>query len=165
MEQLYSEVILDHSRNPHGRGLDENSDAQSHQMNPMCGDEITLGVRLAHTPQGPVIENITWQGQGCSISMAATSVLVEELVGATVETARQAHSRFVDLMHSRGAQLDLETAEQLGDAAAFSGVAKYPARIKCALLGWMALHDALSRAQSAQQEPHRAEDQGVEIHE
>jgi|SRR5690625_1483938 len=151
MEQLYSEVILDHSRAPHGRGLDESSEFQSHQMNPICGDEITLGLRLKDGPAGPEIESITWNGQGCSISMAAASVMTEELTAVPVAEARTAHERFVELMHGRGAQLDLETAEQLGDAAAFSGVAKYPARIKCALLGWMALHDALNKAQSAQQ--------------
>jgi len=151
MEQLYSEVILDHSRSPHGFGLDETAEFQSHQMNPICGDEITLGVRLNTSGQTPTIESVTWNGQGCSISMAATSVLVEELTGASTEAAHRAHERFVELMHSRGAKLDLQTAEQLGEAAAFSGVAKYPARIKCALLGWMALHDALNRAESAQQ--------------
>jgi len=157
MEQLYSEVILDHSRHPHGFGLAADCDAQSHQMNPICGDEVTLGVRLAQSANGvgdaeaKTIENISWNGQGCSISLAATSVLTEELTGATVAAARAAHERFVALMHSRGAKIDLSTAEQLGDAAAFSGVAKYPARIKCALLGWMALHDALNRAQAGQQ--------------
>jgi len=155
MEQLYSEVILDHSRNPHGFGLAKDCDAQSHQMNPICGDEVTLGVRLEASlgseKSGRVIDSITWDGQGCSISMAATSVLVEELTGESVEKARSAHERFVELMHARGAQLDFETAEQLGDAAAFSGVAKYPARIKCALLGWMALQDALNRAETPQQ--------------
>lgn len=148
MEQLYSEVILDHSRNPHGFGLSDSCDAKSHQMNPICGDEVTLGVRLGSS--GDTIESITWDGQGCSISMAATSVLTEELTGESVTTAREAHERFVELMHARGKKLDLETAEQLGDAAAFSGVAKYPARIKCALLGWMALHDALNVALDAQ---------------
>lgn len=153
MEQLYSEIILDHSRAPHGRGLDESSKFQSHQMNPICGDEITLGVQVKSDPSGQQIEAITWNGVGCSISMASASVMTEELTGASVEQARRAHERFLELMHSRGVELDFETAEQLGDAAAFSGVAKYPARIKCALLGWMALHDALNRAQSAQQEP------------
>lgn len=155
MEQLYSEVILDHSRSPHGFGLAPDCDAQSHQMNPICGDEVTLGVRLSRTNDAGVsdcvIDSITWDGQGCSISMAATSVLAEELTGEPVVKARDAHERFVELMHARGAQLDFNTAEQLGDAAAFSGVAKYPARIKCALLGWMALHDALNRAENSQQ--------------
>src|SRR5690625_5552328 len=93
--------------------------------------------------------------------MAATSVLVQELTGASTEAAHRAHERFVELMHSRGAKLDLQTAEQLGDAAAFSGVAKYPDRIKCALLGWMALHEALNRAESAQENP-RPEDESEE---
>src|SRR5690625_1345149 len=147
MEQLYSEVILDHSRNPHGRAELPADIARSHQMNPICGDEVTLGVRLEDG--GERIAEIIWQGQGCSISLASTSVLTEELTGATVAQARTAHERFVELMHSRGAKLDFSAAEELGDAAAFSGTAKFPARIKCALLGWMALLDALNMAVEA----------------
>lgn len=155
MEQLYSEVILDHSRNPHGRGEVPAGVAQSHQMNPICGDEVTLGVRLGQG--GTVIEDISWQGQGCSISLASTSVLTQELTGSTVDAARTAQKRFVELMHSRGAELDFSAAEELGDAAAFSGTAKFPARIKCALLGWMALLDAVNMAVEASESDTRAQ--------
>lgn len=148
LQQLYSEVILDHSRRPQGFGLRDDVDTSSHQVNPMCGDEVTLGVRLVRGKDDLQVVEISWDGKGCSISMAATSVLVEELSGESVATARAAYERFKELMHARGAELDAETVEELGDLAAFSGVAKYPARIKCALLGWMALHDALERAHS-----------------
>jgi|SRR5690625_3164097 len=148
LQQLYSEVILEHSRDPHGFGLNDHLDTTSHQVNPMCGDEVTLGVRLRAGKDNVEVVDIAWEGKGCSISMAATSVLVEELIGEPISTARSAHERFKELMHARGAELDADTVEELGDLAAFSGVAKYPARIKCALLGWMALHDALERAHS-----------------
>ncbi|SFQ49966.1 nitrogen fixation protein NifU [Amycolatopsis arida] len=137
---MYQEIILDHYKNPHGRGLREPYDGESFQVNPTCGDEVTLRVRLA----GETIEDVSYEGQGCSISQAATSVLTDLVVGRTVGEATRTMDAFVELMQGRGA---VEPDEDvLEDGVAFAGVAKYPARVKCALLGWMAFKDAVNRA-------------------
>ena len=142
MEQLYQQVILDHAKFPHGRGLGllgENV-GESHQVNPTCGDEVTLQVDLDETG---VVRDVRWDGQGCSISQASVSVLHDLVVGNDLATVDQLGGTFRALMQTRGAGLDDDAEETLGDATAFTGVAKYPARIKCALLGWAALTDAL----------------------
>lgn len=144
MEQLYQQLILDHAKSPHGRGLAEGHDAESFQVNPTCGDEVRLRLHLGPVgEQGPVIDRVTWEGQGCSISQASVSVMTELVEGAPVRSAEDLGATFTALMHARGAGLDEESEDLLGDATAFTGVAKYPARIKCALLGWSALKDAL----------------------
>ncbi|MFV0253904.1 MAG: Fe-S cluster assembly sulfur transfer protein SufU [Beutenbergiaceae bacterium] len=145
MAQLYQQLILDHSRERHGYGLGEDSagTAESFQVNPTCGDEVRLRVRLAGTEDQARIDLLEWEGTGCSISQASISVMAQETTGATRADADAFARRFDDLMHSRGATLDPADEEFLGDAAAFAGVSKYPARVKCALLGWMALKDAL----------------------
>jgi len=145
MEQLYQQVILDHAREPHGRGLEEGFDAESFQVNPTCGDEVRLRVRLGDSADGPVIENVSWEGLGCSISQASVSVLTDLVTGVQPAEAERLGADFRDLMGSRGKGIGTR-ADELGDATAFTGVARYPARIKCALLGWMALHDALLRS-------------------
>lgn len=142
MEQLYQQLILDHAKTPHGKGLAEGAAAESHQVNPTCGDEVTLRVHLG--AQG--VEKVSWDGQGCSISQASISVMSELVTGGSVATAEELGETFKALMRTRGAGLDEEAEDRLGDATAFTGVARYPARIKCALLGWMALHDALVQA-------------------
>ncbi|HSN07184.1 MAG TPA: SUF system NifU family Fe-S cluster assembly protein [Candidatus Angelobacter sp.] len=140
LESLYQEIILDHYKHPRGRGLREPFDAQVHHVNPTCGDELTLRVRL----EGDVVADISYEGQGCSISQASASVLHEQLVGEQVDTGLATTDAFVALMQGRG---KVEPDEDvLGDAVAFAGVAKYPARVKCALLGWMAWKDAVSQA-------------------
>ncbi|MDA8436008.1 MAG: SUF system NifU family Fe-S cluster assembly protein [Actinomycetales bacterium] len=140
LESLYQEIILDHYKRPRGRGLREPFDAEVHHVNPTCGDELTLRVTL----DGDVITDISYDGQGCSISQASASVLHEQLVGETVATGLATTDAFVTLMQGRGR---VEPDEDvLGDAVAFAGVAKYPARVKCALLGWMAWKDAVSQA-------------------
>ena len=137
---MYQEIILDHYRNPHGRGLRDPFDAEVHHVNPTCGDEVTLRVRLA----GDTVEDVSYEGLGCSISQASTSVLHDLVVGRTVEQGLRLHEEFLALMQSRGeADPDEDVLE---DAVAFAGVSKYPARIKCALLGWMAWKDATARA-------------------
>jgi nitrogen fixation NifU-like protein len=151
MEQLYQQVILDHARAPHGRGLvPAPVDAvagESHQVNPTCGDEVTLRVTLTPVPEGAaVVDAVTWEGQGCSISQASVSVLTDLVTGADLRTVDELSETFRLLMHARGAGLDDEQEDTLGDATAFTGVAKYPARIKCALLGWAALKDAIARS-------------------
>jgi nitrogen fixation NifU-like protein len=143
MEQLYQEIILDHYKNPHGRGLRDPFDAESFQVNPTCGDEITLRVKL----DGETVTDVSYESQGCSISQASTSVLTDLVVGRSVGEAFKTLDAFTELMQGRG---QVEPDEDvLEDAVAFAGVSKYPARVKCALLGWMAFKDAVSRAEVA----------------
>jgi nitrogen fixation NifU-like protein len=148
LEGLYQELILDHSRGREGFGLadEEGANATSHQRNPICGDEITLRVRV----DGDVIRDVTWEGAGCSISQASASMLttlVEDATdegGMTREAANELIGRFREALRSRGTiLLDEET---FGDASALSGVSKFTARVKCAMLAWVALEDALARA-------------------
>ena len=143
MEQLYQQVILDHARAPHGRGLVAAGPhtGESHQVNPPCGDEVTMRVDVDHGR----VAALSWEGEGCSISQASVSVLHDLVTGTPLDEVDALAAEFRALMGSRGAGLDDDAAERLGDATAFTGVAKYPARIKCALLGWAALQDALIR--------------------
>ena len=140
IEQLYQEIILDHYKHPHGRGLREPYEAEAHHVNPTCGDEVTLRIHLS----GAVIEDVSYEGMGCSISLASASVLHELMTGRTVTDALGRHEAFVTLMSGRG-QVEPDEAV-LEDGVAFAGVAKYPARVKCALLSWMAFKDATARA-------------------
>jgi nitrogen fixation protein NifU and related proteins len=140
LDQLYQEIILDHYKHPHGRGLREPFDAEAHHVNPTCGDEITLRVRV----NDGVIDDVSYQGMGCSISQASASVLHELVRGRKVADAMTTGDAFTEVMTSRGAVEPDE--EVLGDGIAFAGVAKYPARVKCALLAWMAFKDAVARA-------------------
>ncbi|MCX2734096.1 SUF system NifU family Fe-S cluster assembly protein [Saccharopolyspora sp. NFXS83] len=143
LEQMYQEIILDHYRNPHGHGLRDPFDAESSQVNPVCGDEVTLRVRLAGSGLDATVEDVSYEGQGCSISQASISVLTDLVVGRPVKEAMQRQAAFSELMQGRG---KVEPDEDvLEDGIAFAGVAKYPARVKCALLGWMAFKDAVSR--------------------
>lgn len=135
---MYQEVILDHYKHPHGRGLREPFGAEVHHVNPTCGDEITL--RVAITDDGRV-GDVSYDGQGCSISQAATSVLTDQVTGMAVTDALDVVEAFNEMVTSRGTVEGDE--EVLGDGIAFAGVAKYPARVKCALLGWMAFKDAV----------------------
>lgn len=151
LEQLYQQLILDHAKERHGYGLDEGPDpipgptAESFQVNPTCGDEVRMRVRLS--ADRTLVRSLSWEGVGCSISQASTSVLVDVATGTTTSKVRDFARLFHELMHSRGAPLDQDTEDALGDAAAFAGVSKYPARVKCALLGWTALADALRIAE------------------
>lgn len=142
LDQLYQQVILDHSRERHGSGALSTPDAQSHQVNPTCGDEVTLGVRVADGK----VEAVGWEGDGCSISQASLSIMHDLVDGADLETVARLERDFDALMHSRGRGVDDAILDELDDAAAFEGVSKYPNRVKCALLGWVALKDALLRA-------------------
>ncbi|MEV8512511.1 Fe-S cluster assembly sulfur transfer protein SufU [Dactylosporangium sp. NPDC051484] len=142
LDQLYQEIILDHYKRPHGRGLREPFDAEAHHVNPTCGDEVTLRVAL----KAGSVADISYEGMGCSISQASASVLYDLLKGAAVEETLRRHEAFAELMGGRG-QVEPDEA-LLEDAVAFAGVAMYPARVKCALLPWMAYKDALARAGS-----------------
>jgi nitrogen fixation NifU-like protein len=154
LDQLYQQVILDHYKQKHGHGLrgpEQTPDraavpdgdlvwAESRQVNPLCGDEVTLRVAV---DQAGLVRDVAWTGEGCSISQASTSVLTDLVIGRTVGDAFGTMDTFVELMQSRG---KIEPDEDvLEDAVAFAGVAKYPARVKCALLGWMAFKDAVAR--------------------
>ena len=149
MDSLYQEIILDHYRNPVGRGLRDPHEAQVHHVNPTCGDEITLRVHLEGEGETAKVVDISYDNQGCSISQASASVMYELLVGQTLNDARATQEAFLGLMKSATDNNDADPDEDLlGDAIAFSGVAKYPARVKCALLSWMAWKDAVSQALS-----------------
>ena len=144
MEDLYQEIILDHYRHPQGRGLREPFEAQVHHVNPTCGDEIDLRVHLGQRDGRPFVEDVSYDGQGCSISQASASVMYESLIGQSLDDALEALDRFQGMVQSKGE--DPGDEETMGDAVAFAGVAKYPARVKCALLPWMAWKDAVVRA-------------------
>ena len=141
LEQMYQEVILDHYKHPHHRGLREPFGAEVHHVNPTCGDEVTL--RVALSEDGEKVTDISYDGQGCSISQAATSVLTDQVIGLTVGDALKTVAAFSEMVSSRGTVEGDE--DVLGDGVAFAGVAKYPARVKCALLSWMAWKDATSQ--------------------
>jgi nitrogen fixation protein NifU and related proteins len=145
-ETLYQDIILDHFKHPQHRGLAEPFDAEVHHVNPTCGDELTLRVRLADG----TVEDISWEGAGCSISQASTSVMSGLVVGRPVSDALALERSFLSLLQSRGeSTLTDGEAEALEDAVAFEGVSKYPARVKCALLGWMAMKSAVAEATAA----------------
>lgn len=165
VEALYQDIILDHYRKPHGKGLREPYDAQVYHVNPTCGDEVTMRVRLAGLNgsaagadgDGPRIEDVSYDSMGCSISQAAASVLHDLVHGQRVEDAMHVHDEFLALMQSKG---QVEPDEDLlEDAIAFAGVSKYPARIKCALLAWMAWKDATLQALSAKTDGPQPTDQ------
>ena len=143
LDSMYREIIIDHYKHPQHHGLPADFDAEVHHVNPTCGDEVTLRVRIA---DGSVAD-LGWVGEGCSISQASTSVMSELVVGRRVDDALDLQDKFLHLMQTQGhAEISDDDAEALDDAVAFEGVSKYPARIKCALLGWMAWKDATARA-------------------
>ncbi|ALB03621.1 MULTISPECIES: Fe-S cluster assembly sulfur transfer protein SufU [Kocuria] len=163
LDQMYQEVILDHSKRRIGEGLaaeirerpgkdavtepvgQESAAGADHEYNPTCGDEIRLRVGL----RGETVESVTWEGDGCSISMAAASVLSEMAPGSSLEQLREQLDAFREMLHSRG-RIEPDV-ELLGDAAAFAGVSRFVARVKCAALGWVAAEKAIERAQAGQQ--------------
>ena len=147
LEQFYQEVILDHYKHPQHRGLREPFGAEVHHVNPTCDDELTLRVTLSD--DGERIDDISYDGQGCSISQAATSVLTGQLIGETVAQALVTFDAFHEMLSSRGTVEGDE--DVIGDGIALAGVAKYPARVKCALLGWMAFKDAVVQIAGAEQ--------------
>lgn len=140
IDELYQTIILDHYREKHHSGLRDGHDAEVHHVNPSCGDELTLRLRL----DGDTIADISYHGEGCSISQASTSVMTDLLIGGTIAHALDLHDRFLEMMQSQGR---IEPDEEVfDDAIAFAGVSKFPARVKCALLSWSAVRDAILRA-------------------
>ena len=144
MEQLYQEIILDHYKAPHHHGLRDPFDTQVHHVNPTCGDEVTLRVKLSGAGAGAIVEDISYDAMGCSISQAATSVMTDLTIGRPLDQALATLDEFNQMVTSRGKIAGDE--DTLGDGIAFAGVSKYPARVKCALLGWMAFKDAAVQA-------------------
>ena len=157
LESMYQDIILDHYRNPHHKGLRDPFDAEVHHVNPVCGDEVTLRVVLKDSDAGfgrgggveanIVVADVSYDALGCSISQASASVLTDLLIGKPVSEAMNVNDQFLALMQSQGEGEPDE--DVLGDAVAFAGVSKYPARIKCALLSWMAWKDATAQAVQA----------------
>jgi nitrogen fixation protein NifU and related proteins len=137
LDDLYQEIILDHYRKPRHPGRLEDAQVEVHHYNPVCGDELTVGLRL----DGDRVAAVAVDGKGCSISQAAASVMTEQVLGRPLPEALRR------LMHGEGEPDE----ELLGDGIAFKGVARYPVRVKCALLGWMAFKDAATRAEPGQE--------------
>ena len=151
LDALYQEIILDHYKNPHHKGLREPFEAEVHHVNPTCGDEVTLRVHLADGPEGKLVGDVSYDALGCSISQASASVLADLVIGKAVGEALGIHEEFLNLMQGKG---QVEPDEDvLEDGIAFAGVAKFPARIKCALLSWMAFKDAALQASDSVVEP------------
>lgn len=148
LDALYQEIILDHYKNPHGKGLrgdaDDAHSAEVHHVNPTCGDEITLRVHLAQDGGESVVSDVSYDAVGCSISQASASVLHDLVVGKRLDEAMAIHGEFLTLMQGKGTVVPDE--EVLEDGIAFAGVAKFPARVKCALLSWMAWKDAAAQS-------------------
>ena len=144
LQSMYQDIILDHYRNPHHKGLRDPFDAEVHHVNPVCGDEVTLRVTLKDVGGEAMVEDVSYDTLGCSISQASASVMSDLVIGKPVGEAMTISQAFLELMQSKGEGKPDE--DVLEDAVAFAGVSKYPARIKCALLGWMAWKDATGRA-------------------
>ena len=140
LDSLYQEVILDHYKRPLNKALAPNPDIQVHHVNTSCGDEVTLNLHL----KGDVVAKVSWDGVGCSISQASTSVMSDLLIGKSADQALALVDEFQAMLQSKGT--DSGNEENLQDGVAFAGVSKFPARVKCALLGWMAFKDALQQA-------------------
>jgi nitrogen fixation NifU-like protein len=142
LDALYQEIILDHYRNPHHAGLREPYEAEVHHVNPTCGDELTLRVHLDDS----TVVDVSYAAEGCSISQASASVMTDLVIGKPLAEALATQEAFLELMQGKG-QVEPDE-EVLEDGIAFAGVAKFPARIKCALLSWMAFKDAALQATS-----------------
>jgi nitrogen fixation NifU-like protein len=140
IDTLYQEIILDHYKSPHHAGLREPFDAEVFHVNPTCGDEIRLRVRV----DDGIVEDVSYAAQGCSISQAAASVMADLVIGRKVDEGMALHEEFLAMMQGGGSVEPNE--DRLEDGIAFAGVAKFPARIKCALLAWMAWKDATVQA-------------------
>jgi nitrogen fixation protein NifU and related proteins len=143
LDALYQEIILDHYKNPHHTGLREPYGAEVHHVNPTCGDELTLRVQIDADGETPVVKDVSYEAEGCSISQASASVMTDLVIGKSLDEALSLHQEFLDLMQGRG-QVEPDE-DRLEDGIAFAGVAKFPARVKCALLAWMAWKDATAQ--------------------
>lgn len=145
VDELYQTIILDHYREKHHSGLRDPHDVEVHHVNPSCGDELTLRVHL----DGDTVGDVSYAAEGCSISQASTSIMTDLVIGNDVQHAMELYDEFVEVMESKGERVPDE--DRFEDAIAFAGVAKFPARVKCALLGWAAVRDAILQAQAKEQ--------------
>jgi len=141
LNSLYQQLILEHYRNPHNKAELPDKTVEVHMANPVCGDEIRIQLRV----EDDQIEEATFVGQGCSISQAAVSMMTDLLKGKSLGDADALAKRFTELMHG-----DAEAANDrsLGDLRSLRGVSKFPVRVKCALLGFDALQEALKRTET-----------------
>ncbi|MFN8081301.1 MAG: SUF system NifU family Fe-S cluster assembly protein [Kineosporiaceae bacterium] len=151
LDQMYQQVILDHAKERHGRGLRDVPEAalgESKQYNPLCGDEVTVRVALTDLASGtPRVLDVSWDGEGCSISQASVSVLHDLVSGHPLGQAEQVVDAFRTMIRSRG---EVEGDEDvLGDGVAFHGVSRLVSRVKCAMLGWTAFEAAVLAARAA----------------
>ncbi|MBD3688648.1 Fe-S cluster assembly sulfur transfer protein SufU [Nanchangia anserum] len=150
LDQLYQQIILDHAQARTGSGtIPDTATNSSHQVNPTCGDEVTLALSLG---TDGTIDDLVWEGEGCSISQASLSMMCELVDGKTPAEIRALDEAFSTMMHSRGGDVDDDILDTLGDAASLQGTSQFPNRVKCALLGWMALRDALVHAEGETKE-------------
>ncbi len=140
VEQMYQDIIIDHYREKHHSGLRTPFGAEVHHVNPSCGDEVTLRVAV----DGDTISDVSYDAEGCAISQAATSVMCDLVIGRDVADSMALFAEFREMMEGQGEVVPDE--DRLEDAIAFAGVAQFPARVKCAMLGWSALRDALVRS-------------------
>jgi nitrogen fixation protein NifU and related proteins len=146
LDDIYKEVILDHYKNPRNKRELPDAELSCTRNNPLCGDEITV---LAHVEDGKVLE-VAFQGAGCSISQSSASMMTEAVTGVTVEEALDLAARFRGMMAG-----EVEPDEEsFGDLVALKGVVKYPIRIKCAVLSWDVLQEALDAGSASGHQPH-----------
>ena len=138
LSSLYQELILEHYRNPRNKAELEEKTVEIHMANPVCGDEIRLQLRI----EGDRIEEAKFIGSGCSISQASVSMMTARLQGSSLDEADELATRFTDMMHG---DESASREKSLGDLRALQGVSKFPVRIKCALLGFDALQEALKK--------------------
>ena len=143
-ESMYQEIILDHYKHPHHAGLRDPFEAEVHHVNPTCGDEVTLRVHLDGAGDQVRVADVSYDAVGCSISQASASVMADLVIGKPLDEALSIHEEFLTLMQGKG-KVDPDE-DVLEDGIAFAGVSKFPARVKCALLGWMAWKDATAQA-------------------
>lgn len=141
IEELYQTIILDHYREKHHAGLRDPFDIEVHHVNPSCGDELSLRVLVTDG----AVADVSYDAEGCSISQASVSVMSDLVIGRNVADTLALHDEFLEMMQSQGAITPDE--DRFEDAIAFAGVSKFPARVKCALLGWSAVRDALLQAE------------------
>lgn len=144
LESLYQQLILEQSKARYGAGTLPGWGASSHQVNPTCGDEVTLQVEIVDGK----LKNLVWDGSGCSISQASLSMMYQLVAGKDLDTVVDLEADFSTMMHSRGQEVDDDLLDRLGDASSLQGVSRYVNRVKCALLGWMALKEAIAKAEA-----------------
>ena len=148
LEDLYREIILDHYRTPRNRGELESPPAiEARGHNPLCGDEITLYLLVDGEGDDAIVRDVKIGGQGCSISQSSASMMTQAVIGKPVSEARTLIRKFKTMMGIEGNDPEPDDADvDIGDLEALQGVVKFPVRIKCAVLGWNTLADALDRA-------------------